>query len=72
MLYATEESSLLGIAAIVTAIGGIVTTILAHRASAREAKGKAEQECLERLKATRQESEQLAEELHRVKMERFE
>lgn len=70
MLVAADAWGL-GLAALITAIGGIVTIILGHRSSAKEAKVKAEEECLERLSATREESEQLAEELHRMKMEKF-
>jgi len=67
----TTESSLFGIAAIITAIGGVITTIVAHRKSSKEATAKAEQECHDRVLALQKESEGLAEELHTLKMERF-
>ena len=66
------EITLLGLAAIITAIGGIVTTVLAHRSSGREARQKAEEECVERLRNVRAEAEGLAEELHRIKMKHWE
>jgi hypothetical protein len=69
---ATTESSLFGIAAIITAIGGVVTTIVAHKKGTKEATEKAAQECHERVQALRKESEGLAEELHQIKMGRFE
>lgn len=67
-MVAGLEENLLGIAALITAIGGVLATILAHRTSAKEAKDKAEEDCLERLRVSREESEKLAEELHDVKM----
>jgi hypothetical protein len=69
---ATTESSLFGIAAVVTAVGGVVTTVLAHRKGTKEAKAKADEECYQRLRATREESEKLASELHSLKMRQFE
>jgi len=65
------QPTLLGIAAVIAAIGGIVSTITADRRARKEERAKAEKECIERLKETRAESEKLAEELHRLKMERF-
>jgi hypothetical protein len=59
-----DEPSLLGLAAVVSALGGIASTIMAIRKSRSEE----EQECLERLKETRVEAERLAEELHELKM----
>jgi len=67
----TTESSLFGIAAIITALGGVVTTVVAHRKGKSEATEKAAQECHERVTALRKESEQLGEELHQLKMERL-
>src|SRR5262245_61020400 len=45
-----------GIAALVTAIGGILGVIWSHRASKKEATDKAEEECRERLKQARAEA----------------
>jgi hypothetical protein len=60
----TTEASLLGAAAVVTAICGLTTTALALRKNRSE-----EHElCLERLKNTRTEAERLATELHQMKM----
>jgi len=66
-----SDPTLLGIAAIIAAVGGIVSTIFADRRARREERVKAEEECVQRLKETREEAERLAEELHRLKMERF-
>jgi len=71
MVAATDETVWLGVAAVITAVGGILATVWSHRSAKKEAADKADQECYERLKATRAESEQLAEELHRIKMGRF-
>lgn len=58
------EATLLGIAAVVSAIGGIASTVAAIR------KGRSEEyeHALEELKLTRAEAESLASELHRRKM----
>jgi hypothetical protein len=66
------DPTLLGVAAIISAVGGIAATILAHRSAKKEERRKAEDECRERLRSTRDESERLAEELHRIKMKQFE
>jgi uncharacterized protein YlxW (UPF0749 family) len=72
-LFASElQATLLGVAALVTALGGVLATILGARRSRREERDKAEQDCVQRLRETRAESERLAEELHRVKMHRLE
>jgi hypothetical protein len=63
---AIEQATLLGIAAVLTAIGGLASTILALRKNRSEE----HETCLLHLKEAREESERLAEELHRLKMER--
>jgi hypothetical protein len=68
VFLANTQATLLGVAAIVSALGGLVTTIFAVRKSRREAT----EDCEKRLKASRKEAEDLAEELHRIKMEHFE
>jgi hypothetical protein len=55
---------LLGLAAIVSALGGCATTVLALRKTRDEEHEK----CLERLAAARVESEKFAEELHELRM----
>jgi hypothetical protein len=62
-----NDPTLLGIAAIVSALGGLISTIVAIRKSRREG----QEDCEKRLKELRAESEQLAEELHRMKMEHW-
>jgi len=63
-----DNPTLLGIAALVSAIGGIASTIVAIR----KARSEEYEECLQRLKEARDESERLAEELHELKMKRHE
>jgi hypothetical protein len=57
-------ATLLGIAAVVSALGGIATTILAFRKSHDEE----HEQCLERLKTARSEAEAMAAELHELKI----
>jgi hypothetical protein len=59
-----SDPTLIGIAALVTATGGIASTIMALRKSRSEETT----ECLENLKKCREESERLAKELHDLKM----
>lgn len=59
-----DDPTLLGLAAVVSAIGGIGSTVLAlrkHRDEEHEA-------CLQRLKEARTEAEKLAKELHELRM----
>lgn len=63
-----SDPTLLGIAAILSAVGGIASTIIGARRARREERDKAEQECRERLRSTRKEAEDCAEELHELKM----
>ena len=63
-----HQPTLLGIAAIVSALGGVVSTILALRKS----RGEEHEHCLEQLRAARAESERLAHELHELRMGGYE
>jgi hypothetical protein len=66
MLLAMDwQPTLLGIAALLTAFGGVISTIMA----VRKARSDGEAECLDRLKKSRAEAEGLAEELHKLRME---
>jgi len=58
-------ATLLGVAAVLSAVGGIASTIMALRRSHDEE----HIACLEQLKHTRAEAEQLAAELHKIKMQ---
>ena len=69
MLLFLSNATLLGISALIAAFGGILSTVIAARRSAKEARDKANEECFERLKETRAEAEQYAAELHRLRME---
>ena len=66
-----NEPDLLGIAAILASISGILTSVLGARRAAREAKDKSDEECISRLRAARLEAEDLAQALHRIRMSRF-
>lgn len=65
---AITEPTLLGLAALITALGGIASTIMALRKSRSEEFKEMEQN----LKESRTEVERLAEENHRLKMEKIE
>jgi len=67
-----EQPTLLGFAAIITAICGVVTSIWGAIRSHKEGKEKADERLREQLRICREESEDLAGELHRIKMSHFE
>jgi hypothetical protein len=71
MILAASDPTLLGVAAIITALSGIITAIWGAFKSHKEGKEQADEELREHLKQCREESEKLAQELHRMKMERF-
>jgi len=71
MLASIVGADLLGIAAIISSIAGVTTAILGARRASKEARDKANEECLERLKAARAEGEQAMAELHKLKMGKF-
>ena len=56
--------TLLGVAAIISAIGGCVSTFLALRTTRNSER----EQCIERLREARAEAEQVAAELHKRKM----
>jgi hypothetical protein len=64
ILAVDTGATLLGVAAIVSAVGGIASTIMALRKSRDEE----HEQCLERLRQTRSESEAIAMELHDLKV----
>jgi C4-dicarboxylate-specific signal transduction histidine kinase len=64
LLAVDTGATLLGVAAIISAMSGIVSTIWALRKSHDEE----HERCLERLKEVRAEAEQSAAELHERKM----
>lgn len=64
-MFATIDSpTLLGAAAVISALGGMISTVMALRKSRNEE----HEECLEHLKECRAEAEKLAKELHDLKM----
>lgn len=72
MLFVDASNpTLLGIAAIVAAVGGIVSTIVGARHAAKEERKKADEECFEKLKVARAEAEAVAAELHKLRMKEF-
>jgi hypothetical protein len=65
ILAAISDTTLLGLAALLTAVGGVASTVMALR------RGRSEdhEACLEHLKEARAEAEAYAVELHETKME---
>jgi flagellar basal body-associated protein FliL len=61
------QATLLGVAAVVAAVGGVISTIWAIRKGRREE----QEDCYRLLRESRAETEQLARELHELKMERI-
>jgi hypothetical protein len=61
-----DQATLLGAAAVITAMGGVASTIMALRKNRSED----HEACLQHLKEARAEAERYAEELHALKMER--
>jgi len=61
------QAPLLGIAAILSATGGIISTIWAIRKDRKSERD----DCREKLRDVRAEAEKYAEELHRMKMGEF-
>jgi len=70
-LFILDNPTLLGVAAIIAAIGGIFSTIMGARKARREQQVEDEELCIQRLRDTRAEAEKLAEELYEIKMGRF-
>lgn len=64
ILAVDTGATLLGIAAIISAMGGITSTIFALRKNY----GEEHQTCLTRLKECRADSEKMAAELHEIRM----
>jgi hypothetical protein len=62
------QATLLGVAALLSALGGIASTWIGAKRARREEREKAEQECRDRLRDTRAEAERLALELHELRM----
>lgn len=62
---AFDQATLLGAAALLTAVGGVASTIMALRKSRSED----HEACLEHLREARAEAEGYSAELHKVKME---
>jgi hypothetical protein len=62
----SPSALLLGLAALVSAVGGIVSTVIAARKVHRDERGI----CEEKLRAIRLEAGQLAEEIYRLKTRR--
>jgi hypothetical protein len=71
LVAASDDATLLGLAAIITALSGIITAIWGLIRSRREGKEQADETLRDHLRECREESERLASELHRVKMQRF-
>jgi len=61
--------TLLGVAAIISALGGIISTIWSHRKATRDERDKQQELCREQLKEARAEADEFAEKYHKQKME---
>lgn len=68
LLIVWDNATLLGIAAVITAISGIISTVFGARKARREEHDKDEEQCRERLRAARKEAEEAAMELHARRM----
>jgi hypothetical protein len=68
-LAADHQATLLGVAAVVSAIGGAASTIWAIRKGRREERDTVNEQCRERLAIARKEAEECAEELHKLRMQ---
>jgi hypothetical protein len=68
LAFTLDEPTLLGIAAVVSAAGGVASTIMALRKSQTET----EEHVLDELEKCRAKSEQLAKELHELRMAELE
>ena len=68
MLLAVADPTLLGLAAIATSISGILATWYGFHKNNQDTRAKAAEECQEKLRAARKEGEDVAAELHDLKM----
>lgn len=71
MLFDITPEQWLAFAAVVTAGMGAFSTIISLRRTSKQAKDKANEECVQRLRDTRKESEDLAHALHELRMARY-
>lgn len=65
-----DPEILAGAGALVTALGGVATALMGTLASKREERIRADEECQDKLRLVRQRAEQLADELHELRMRR--
>ena len=70
-MLVAADATLLGLAAIITALAGIISAIWGAIKSHREGKEEADEKLRSNLRNCRSEAEKLADELHRVKMRRL-
>ena len=68
MIFDISQPTLLGVAAFIAAIGGILSTVIGARRARREERDKSDELCRKRLRETRAESEELADALHKLRM----
>jgi hypothetical protein len=66
-----SDPTLLGIAALLTALAGIISSVWGALKSRKEGKDQADEELRKRLRDCRSEAEKLADEMHRLKMRRL-
>ena len=68
MVLAVADPTLLGVAALATAISGILSTWYGFHKTNKEARRQEQEECHKKLMEARKEGEDVAEELHALKM----
>jgi len=71
VLFTISPDQWLAFAAVVTACMGVITTVVGLRRTSKQVKDKSDEDCIDRLRATRKESEELAEALHGLRMARY-
>lgn len=65
------SSTLFGIAAVVSSLGGIALGIIGIRKTRRDERDKVTEDCLQRLREARAEAETLAAALHELRMKQY-
>jgi len=65
------SSTLFGIAAIISSLGGVVLGIVGIRRTRRNERDKVTEDCLQRLREARAEAETLAAALHELRMNQY-
>ena len=62
---------LLGLAALLASLCGVILTIVSVRSGSKSATQKAEQECFEKLMGIQRETEKISSELYQLRMQQY-